>query len=193
MFDIATRPNPTKGTAAIGGVPFDWRLAPPLPLSDYPWHNYATHDGVPATTVESLATYALALEDTLQTAIYISLFSDRRAGVDDRLPAGVTDRRGWVGDEFVADDGDAWGSKLWLLYSGKATADVPERARFAVKEALAWMIDTGVASLIEAEALWVPGTLGERLAIRPQIYQPQQAAPVYDVLWGTTIARGASA
>lgn len=189
MFDIATRPSQVQQGASFG-VPFDWCLLSPLPATAYPWTDYQAPDGQPASYVEQLQTFALELEPTLQTAILHSLFTDRRAGRDDLLPRGVVDRRGWVGDEFMSPD-DAWGSHLWLLWHGKSTADLLERARFAAQEALAWMVRTEVASLVVVTAEWV-GTNGERLAIRPQIYQPERQTPVYDVLWGTTITRGTS-
>lgn len=187
MFDIATRP------ASI--VPFDWRMLAPLPATAYPWTDFMSPSGQPSSFVSVLKTYAVELEPTLQTALILSLFTDRRAGPDDRLPQGVVDRRGWVGDEFVSPD-DAWGSLLWLLWYGKGASDmedIPGKAEFAVQEALAWMVNTKVASQVVATAEWVAVANGEdRLAIRVQIYQASRTAPVYDVLWGTTIQRGAS-
>jgi phage gp46-like protein len=141
--------------------------------------------------VERLRVFSLQLEPTLQTAIILSLFTDRRAGADDVLPAGATDRRGWVGEAFVGT-GEPWGSHLWLLQRGKATADKPAQAKFVCEEALAWMVATDLASRVTVTAEWVPGTNSERLAVRPQIWQGQDASPVYDVLWGTSVLRGAS-
>ncbi len=50
----------------------------------------------------------------LETAVIISLFTDRRAGENDELPATETDRRGWWGNT-LQDADDEIGSKLWLL------------------------------------------------------------------------------
>lgn len=180
MFDLATVPQPNRVNAAVlVGVPFDWRLTAPVLAGD----------------AEVLDTYALQLEDTLNTAVILSLFTDRRAGRDDQLPHNVTDRRGWVGDEFMGSGfdarGDEWGSGLWLL-TGKATADVLEHARFAVREALAWLVRDGIASRIDVAAEWV-GERGDRLAVRPTIYKADQVRPVYDVLWGTSVRKWASA
>lgn len=183
MFDLATR------TPQTGLVPFDLQLLPPLPAADYAWHDFSSPSGRPVSYVEQLQTYAIALEPTLQTAIILSLFTDRRAGPDDVLPAGVTDRRGWVGEAFVGD-GNPWGSHLWLVRAGKATNDVLERARFAAQESLAWMVETGVATRVVVTAEWVAGTHSERMALRPQIYQGVDAAPVYDVLWAVSLQRG---
>jgi phage gp46-like protein len=195
MFDIATRPSLSSGIASLA-VPFDWRLTAPLAAATYPWTAFSTPEGVPQANVDVLATYALALEDTLQTAISLSLFTDARAGDDDVLPLGATDRRGWVGDEFMAESFDSavdtWGSLFWLLYTGKATADIVQQAKFYGQEALAWMVRNGVASQVVVDALWVPAGDADRLAIRPQIYKADKVKPIYDVLWGTTVRRGAS-
>jgi phage gp46-like protein len=193
MFDVATRPQPLQGDAAqVFGLPFDWRLTQPSPAAEYPWWNYASSTGVPEKYVDMLQTYALELEDTLQTAVIISLFTDARAGRDDKLPLNQADRRGWVGDEFMVDDFDGrpdpWGSKLWLVYISKTTADVLEAARFSAQECLAWMVRAGIASRVDVTAQWA-GERMDRLALRVAIYRPGQAQPVYDVLWGTTFTR----
>lgn len=201
MFDLATRLQPdTASLSALAGVPFDLRLAPPAAPSSYPFTNLVNSTGGPLQGAELLATYALALEGGLATAVILSLFTDARAGADDTLPLRQANRRGWVGDEYMraADAGagaggaDPWGSLLWLHYTGKATADVLERARFAAQEALAWLMRDGIASRVDVATQWV-GPRADRLAIRPTIWQPAQVRPVYDVLWGTSIQRWASA
>lgn len=193
MFDVATRPQPnTLDAASVFGMPFDWRLVTPGPAVSYPWKDFVRADGVAVPGTDVLATYSLELEDTLQTAVILSIFTDRRAGPDDKLPAGDTDRRGWVGDEFTSADFDTrpdpWGSLLWLSYTGKASAEVAEAARFAAAEALEWMVRDNLVSRVSVTTEWV-GERQDRLAVRPQIYKPGQVAPVYDVLWGTSIRR----
>jgi len=193
MFDVATRPQPnTVDAASVFGMPFDWRLVAPGPAISYPWKDFVQPNGVPVVYADVLATYAVELEDTLQTAVILSIFTDRRAGVDDKLPTGETDRRGWVGDEFTSDDfdsrPDAWGSLLWTCYGGKSSKELAERARFAVAEALEWMVRDGIASRVDVTAQWV-GERQDRLAVRPVVYKPGQVSPVYDVLWGTSIRR----
>ncbi len=192
MFDLATQPLslPQPGTAL--GVPFDWRLTAAAGLANYPYSDFATPDSLPVVDGEMLATYALALEDGLQTAVVLSLFTDSRADRDAVLPLNQTDRRGWVGDEFMGDApgarADVWGSALWLVHISKVTPDVLERARFAAQEALAWLVRDGIASRVEVSALWAGPAL-DRLAIRASIYKPDELAPVYDVLWGTSLRR----
>ena len=193
MFDLATRPQPhSADPASVFGVPFDLRLVSPAPAQAYPWKDFAQPNGVPVVYGDVLATYALELEDTLQTAIILSLFTNRRATDDDVLPLNQTDRQGWVGEEFTSDDfearPDAWGSRLWLVYTSKRVDEVLETARFATQEALDWLVRDDIADRVTVAALWV-GERGDRLAVRPTIYQARQTRPVYDVLWGTSIQK----
>lgn len=191
MFDLATRPQPNRAdVAAVLGLPFDLRLTLPAGPSAYPWTDYSDPYNPPGSYADVLATYAMELEDTLNTAVIVSLFTDRRAGRDDALPLLETDRRGWMGHEFLpadADRADEWGSALWLL-PGKATGDVLEHARFAVREALAWLVRDEIASRVDVAAEWL-GERGDRLAVRATIFKPGQVRPVYDVLWGTSVRR----
>ncbi|MFI5443666.1 phage GP46 family protein [Polaromonas sp. UC242_47] len=190
---MATRPLPSSARGGMASVvPFDWRLTLPTAPSDYPWTDFGSPTGAPQQFVEKLVTYALELEDTLATPIILSLFTDARASLDDMLPANETNRRGWVGDEFMAssatDQRDDWGTLLWLYYTGKVTDDVLGMVEFTCKEGLRWLIRAGIASRVDVTALWTGEGL-DRLAVRPQIYKPNQVTPVYDVLWGTSIRR----
>lgn len=195
MFDLAVRPQPASAdAAAVFGVPFDLRLALPAEPRAFPWTDYLSPTGAPQAQVDQLAVYSLELEDTLNTAVILSLFTDRRAGRDDVLPLGQQNRRGWIGDELMADglDTDEWGSGLWLCYATKSDADTLERARFAAQEALAWLVRDGIASSVTVTAEWV-GERRDRLAVRPTIYKGGSTSPVYDVLWGTSLQRWARA
>ncbi|MBY0234146.1 MAG: phage GP46 family protein [Burkholderiaceae bacterium] len=191
MFDLATRPQPaTTSAAAVFGVPFDLRLVLPTEPRAFPFTDFQSPTGSPQPGVEQLAAYSVSLEDTLSTAIILSLFTDKRAGRDDALPLNVKDRRGWVGDEFMSGgQDDQWGSTLWLCMAGKAADTLLEQARFAAQEALAWLIRDGIAERIDVTTAWV-GERRDRLAVRPVIYRPGEVLPVYDVLWGTSIRRG---
>lgn len=96
----------------------------------------------------------------LANAIYISLFTDRQANPDDKIPDGTTDARGWWGDlgrQFKI------GSRLWLLEREKQTQDVLNRARDYTNEALQWLIDEGVVAAFE---LTVEFTRPKMLGIR---------------------------
>jgi phage gp46-like protein len=86
-----------------------------------------------------------------ETALLISLFTDRRAGAEDVLPDNSGVRRGFWGDALNKDN-DADGSKLWLLTRAKITDETVTRVEEYCTEALQWMIDDGVAQTITVTA-----------------------------------------
>ncbi|MEE9357459.1 phage GP46 family protein [Candidatus Vondammii sp. HM_W22] len=94
----------------------------------------------------------LATDDSLQTAVIISLFTDRRAETDDTIPDGTDNRRGWWTDTLADIEGDRIGSRLWLLAREKQLPDVLARAKEYAEEALQWLIDDGVASAVSVLA-----------------------------------------
>ena len=112
-------------------------------------------------------------DEGLETAVMISLFTDRRANNDDELPdPSSTDKRGWWGDlanPYV--EGDQIGSRLWLLERSKTLATVPQLAKQYAREALQWMVDDGVAVKIEvdSERQGTPGN--DILALSVKIYK----------------------
>jgi phage gp46-like protein len=77
------------------------------------------------------------LDDRLQEAVLISLFTWRQAEESDPYIDG--DRKGWWGDSFPAVAGDRIGSRLWLLARRKITAETLADAKLYVEESLAWM------------------------------------------------------
>lgn len=103
----------------------------------------------------------LLMDEGLESAVIVSLFTDRRAEDDDELPGNTDDRRGWWGDNQSVVDNDRIGSRLWLLSREKQTAAVLSRAREYAAEALQWLIDDGVASEVNVSAEYVRrGVLG---------------------------------
>lgn len=95
----------------------------------------------------------LAHDADLETAVLLSLFTDRRADPDDTLPGAPSDTRGWWGDTPPAGEPpDPIGSKLWLLSREKQTNDVRLRAEDYCRDALAWMLDDGAADQIDVSA-----------------------------------------
>jgi phage gp46-like protein len=102
----------------------------------------------------------------LETAAIISLFTDRLAEPDDRLPdPDDADRRGWWADW---EQDHLIGSRLWLLAREKQTEDVRRRAEDYCREALQWMLDDDVADAVDVVAEWnasAPGRLDVSLTI----------------------------
>jgi phage gp46-like protein len=93
----------------------------------------------------ALAGLGLTEDDGLETAVILSLFTDRRANADDKIPAGSKDLRGWWGDSFADVKNDKIGSRLWLLSREKQLPAVLTRAQQYAEESLKWLVDDGVA------------------------------------------------
>jgi phage gp46-like protein len=145
-----------------------------------------------STLLEGDFAFDFAIQDFeadggLETAVLISLFTDRRAREDDELPdLSNPDRRGWWGDLGSPEvEGDQIGSRLWLLCREKTQESVLVRAKKYTEEALSWMIEDGVAKsvIVETERQGTPGT--DWLAISVQIYKPDGStiALKYESQW----------
>jgi phage gp46-like protein len=91
----------------------------------------------------------LASGNDLETAVLLSLTTDRLAEASDDTPDG--DRRGWWAD----DAQNLFGSRLWLLQRAKGPMGVPQRAKDYAAEALQWLIKDGVVASFDITAEWV--------------------------------------
>ena len=110
-----------------------------------------------------------------------SLFTDARAGDDDRLPDDGADRRGWWGNAFSPVAGRELGSKLWLLNREKLTAATVERGRAYAAAALAWLKQDGIVSALSVQATAIDNQM---LAIAVTVDRPEgPARQVYDFVW----------
>lgn len=123
-----------------------------------------------------LASNDIGRDMSLETAIIISLFSDRRALDDDALPDAGTDRRGWWGDSYPQVNGDKIGSRLWLLSREKQLPEVLRRAEEYAREALAWLVEDKVCTSYSVTASIVrTGVLGLEIMIN----KPDASALTY--------------
>lgn len=104
----------------------------------------------------------LLQDDGLYTATLISLFTDRRAPLEAELPQDETSRRGWWNDAL---GGQKIGSLLWLINREKTLPEVAARAEEYCREALAWMIEQGIAAKVDIEAQIIK-PIGLQLEIR---------------------------
>ncbi|TJZ78796.1 phage GP46 family protein [Chitiniphilus eburneus] len=97
------------------------------------------------------AAVGLVEGDELDTAVLLSLFTDRRAEPGDDVEG---DPRGWWGDAIPIGDERAvpLGSRLWLLAREKQTASTLRRAEAYGREALQWLIDDGHARALDIAA-----------------------------------------
>jgi phage gp46-like protein len=135
----------------------------------------------------------LETDEGLETAIIISLLTDRLAAADDEIPDGSGDRRGWWGD-LPLDDApdqaqpDYIGSRLWLLARAKALPETAARAKTYTLEALAWLLADGVAASIDVETQWIAQ---DQLAIGIAVARIGANGSLvnrkYDVVWNATL------
>lgn len=113
----------------------------------------------------------LATEGGLRSAIIVSLFSDARFEGVEGGPRGF-----WGGEPGE-------GSLLWLLAREKQTQDVLVRARGYAEDALAWLIEDGIASKVTVRATYpTPGRLELHVSIE------RGANPAWEHLWRATDA-----
>ncbi|NNM69859.1 MAG: phage GP46 family protein [Gallionella sp.] len=99
----------------------------------------------------------LESDSGLQTAVLISIFTDRAALPDDVIPDGSGDPRGWWGD----DPEHPIGSRLWLLHRAKQTNETLLRAKDYLIEAVQWLIDDGAVAKFDIVVQWAaPSLLG---------------------------------
>lgn len=80
----------------------------------------------------------LAVTQGLDSAILVSLFSDRRAR-DDEV-ADPLRRRGWIGDLVAEVAGDVHGSGLWFFEQSRLDEETRIGVRDESEAALDWMV-----------------------------------------------------
>jgi phage gp46-like protein len=125
----------------------------------------------------TLAGPVLQTGSDLQTAVLISLYTDRVAQLDDEIPDGSGDPRGWWGD---AGQAVPIGSRIWLLERAKQVPVTLLRARDYAAEALQWLIDDKVVASFDIAAEWSrPGTLGMRVVA----HKPNGESEAIDFSW----------
>lgn len=125
----------------------------------------------------------LACETGLLTSVLLSLFLDRQAEVEDVLPGYDPNRRGWWGDQFQGIEGDKIGSREWLVQGGKLLPELNTLREQYADEALAWMLEDGVA-----EAIRTTATIeGSATCLAVEIQRPQDPVPFrFNALWEDT-------
>lgn len=119
----------------------------------------------------------------LETSVLISLFTDRRARKDDPLPTSSDELRGWWADTFPVKEGDQIGSLLWLLSREKQTAQTKVRAKEYCDNALAWLLEDGIAEKIQVDVDYP--SIGV-MAIGIKLYRPFLVTPenyTYQLKW----------
>lgn len=101
-------------------------------------------------------------EDFFDTSLKMSIYCEQRA-LESEMPASHL-RRGWIGN--LAEPDFEIGSKLWLLYQAKKTAETANGVKTAIENCLKWLVadqyavgytvktiitDASVSALVEIE------------------------------------------
>lgn len=127
-------------------------------------------------------------DEGLETAVLLSLFTDRRADDGDVLPDAQTDRRGYWADAYPIVPGDLFGSRLWLLGRAKQTQETLSRIEEYTNECLAWLVEDRVASAVSASAVF---TASGRVGLTVLITRPNVDVTKYqfNLSWDAQAAR----
>lgn len=93
----------------------------------------------------------------LFTSVALSLFTNASATPEDLAAAGLPDDHpnGWWADAFPGIEGDAYGSKLWLLARGVVDSATLAQGKLYTEQALAWMIEDKVARSVTVSNFWL--------------------------------------
>lgn len=121
--------------------------------------------------------FDLERDDGLETAVIISLFTDRRASSEQIPPEyEQDDLRGYWGDIANASATDQTGSLLWLLSREKQLPQTLSRAEQYCRDALAWMIEDVLATKIEVAASFQSRGV---MLLETDIYRPDGSVVRY--------------
>lgn len=128
----------------------------------------------------------------LETAIFLSMFLDRRADEGDEeligggeFVFGETNLRGWWGNELLAAEGDEYGSRLWLFRRSTLTSNTLEAMQRAVEECLQWLLDSSIARAVDVElSIAVKDRVDIGIVISRNANTPVKFSFVWDALGG---------
>lgn len=121
----------------------------------------------------------LKADNGFETAVLISLFTDRFVAQDD-LPDGEREVRGWWADNVSEPSNDLIGSPLWTLDRAKISDQLESFLEDFAKEALKWMLEDGIASTITATATRI-GT--DQVDLSIEITKPDGQDVPFQFIW----------
>lgn len=121
----------------------------------------------------------LAADNGLETAVLISLFSDLYVEPAN-LPESIEDPRGWWADSISDPPEDRIGSRLWIFERAKVTNEAAIGMRAAILEALAWLIDDGIAQTVNCVTTIIPNT---RIDFEVEIFKPSGEDIPFKFAW----------
>lgn len=125
---------------------------------------------------------ALTTDESLESVVLISLFTDAEASSQEIKAAGLDSQRGWWADADSLRDPGArrMGSKLWLLSRGKTTLETLRRAEGYIRDSLQWLVDQGIVATVSVVTTRPrPGVVGIDLTLT----RPSKLLPAYKRFW----------
>jgi len=129
-------------------------------------------------TSDLVAEKNIEQDNGLETAVIISLFTDRVADPVDGFAK--SERRGWWGDSYSINEDEKTGSKLWMLSRRQITASLISQIETTAKNSMQWMLDDGVASKITVKAIRLTS---EAVGVKIDIYKPDGDVFHYESRW----------
>jgi len=126
-----------------------------------------------------------------ETAILITLLTDKRADEGDPLPDEGGYKGGWWGDSIPVVADYKMGTKLWLLQRSKTIEEVPAQAEEYLKDGFQWMLDDGIIESMTVSAQRVDADNGSILMISLAFKRPEGQTVFYKFYynWQTQILR----
>ncbi len=118
-------------------------------------------------------------DDGLETALAISLFTDRRV-TDEQLPDFAVSKRGYWGDMYPEVDQDKIGSRMWTLEREKKTSETLRTAEDFTREALQWLIEDVIADSFTVTASYDSSNF---LLLDIKILRPDESESRYGIVW----------
>lgn len=129
-------------------------------------------------------TNGLESGNDLESAVFISLLTDRLCLPDDVIPDGTQNRRGWHGDT-----GELFpiGSRLWLLDRSKIIQSTLVSARDYIIEAIQWLVSDGIVDTFDIICEWIRQGNRRFLGAKIIAYKPRGDNQIlqYQWAWGT--------
>ena len=125
---------------------------------------------------------ALETDESLESQVLISVFTDVEASPQEIETAGLDRQQGWWADcDALRDPGARrMGSKLWLLSREKTILATCRRAEKYVRDSLLWLIDAGIVSTVVVVATRPrPGIV----ALDITMTRPSKLLKAYRRLW----------
>lgn len=119
---------------------------------------------------------------SIESAVAVSLFTDRRAPAGYVPLDGSGDLRGFWADSY---SDFPWGSRLWQLRIAKKTdaTTLLLQAQDICQEALAWLITIGALARVEVAASWLTV---DAMGLRVRVTRPDGSAQAFDYSWAWT-------